>query len=207
MQTQPNNALSLTLLAFFLILVSPPRATAARPPGDLLRSSCAKARYPALCVQTLSTNANPTMKPLDMAQTAVKVSLAHARTLSVYLKTLKLPSGLSKRDRVAMSDCVQQVSDSVVELNDTLNELQHLRLGTFQWQMSNAQTWASAALTNGNTCLDGFHAGATANGNLKLDVKRRVTDVAMLTSNALYLINRLSDSSSNSKKPRVDFKN
>lgn len=69
------------------------------------------------------------------------------------------------------------------ELRKSLEELQHLRPETFRWQMSNAMTWVSAALTDGDTCLDG--------GSVRLDVKRRVTDLAMVTSNALYMINRL----------------
>ncbi|TKY54388.1 21 kDa protein [Spatholobus suberectus] len=207
MQTQRINTLAFTLL---LLLLSPPRAAAARPSRDPLRSWCAEARYPALCVQTLSNFSNPAAKPLDLAQAAVKASLAHARTLSVYLKTLNATSSsrFGNRQRVALSDCVEQISDSVTQLSKTLNELQHLRTGTFQWQMSNAQTWTSAALTNGDTCLTGFNDGAAAaaaDGRLMLEVKRRVTDVTMFTSNALYLITRLGDSGSG--KPRVNFRN
>ncbi|KAK7363337.1 hypothetical protein VNO77_05477 [Canavalia gladiata] len=205
MATHRYNTLSFALSVFFLLLLSPPCAAASRPPRDLLHSSCAQARYPSLCVQTLTNYANPAMKPLDLAQASVKVSLTHARTLFLYLKTLKVQttssSGFTKRQRVALSDCVEQISDSVAELSRTLNELQHLRMGTFQWQMNNAQTWASAALTDGDTCLDGLNDG-TADGKFKLEVKRRVTDVAMLTSNALYLINRLGDSSTG--KPPIN---
>jgi hypothetical protein len=60
--------------------------------------------------------------------------------------------------------------------------LRHLRPETFRWQMSNALTWVSAALTDGDTCLD---------GNVRPDVKKRVTDLARVTSNALYMINRV----------------
>ncbi|KAL2331713.1 hypothetical protein Fmac_019294 [Flemingia macrophylla] len=56
--------------------------------------------------------------------------------------------------------------------------------------MSNAQTWTNAALTNGNTCLDGYNLAVAA---LSLEVKRRVTDLGMLTSNTLYMITRLGD--------------
>ncbi|KAG4929528.1 hypothetical protein AAZX31_17G045600 [Glycine max] len=205
MQTQRVNTLAL----FLLLLLSPPRPAASMPPRDPLRSSCAKARYPTLCFQTLSNFSNLATKPLDLAQAAIKVSLARTRTLSVYFKTLNATSSrFGKRQRVAVSDCVEQISDSVTQLINTLNELQHLRAGTFQWQMSNAQTWTSAALTNGDTCLSGFNdGGATADGaKIKLEVKRRITDVAMLTSNALYLINRLGDDSV-SGKPRTDFGN
>ncbi|KAJ1384500.1 Invertase/pectin methylesterase inhibitor domain superfamily [Sesbania bispinosa] len=44
--------------------------------------------------------------------------------------------------------------------------------------MSNAITRVSAALTDGDTCLD---------VNVRPGVKRRVTDLARVTSNALYI--------------------
>lgn len=75
------------------------------------------------------------------------------------------------------------------ELSKTLSELQHLRTGaSYRWQMSNAETWVSAALTNEDTCLDGFR---DVDGKVRSDVKRKITNVARVTSNALYLINRL----------------
>ncbi|KAL2326873.1 hypothetical protein Fmac_020300 [Flemingia macrophylla] len=77
---------------------------------------------------------------------------------------------------------------SMLNLSKALNELQHLCAGTFEWQMSNAQTWTNASLTNSNACLDSFNVSITA---LKLEMKRRVTDLGMLTSNALYMITRL----------------
>ncbi|XP_012573363.1 pectinesterase inhibitor 3-like [Cicer arietinum] len=199
---------SITFLVFSLLLISPTFLSAAKTPQDLIRSSCAQARYPTLCVQTLSNQVGPTTKPLNLAQAAVNATLTHALTLSVYFNTLQshvaLGPTVSNRLRVAVSDCVEQISDSVTELNRTLNELRHLRMGTFEWQMSNAQTWASTALTNGNSCINGLNR-SDAEKKMKLEVKRRVTDLSMLTSNALYLINRVSDSrnpkphSSNSK--------
>lgn len=54
--------------------------------------------------------------------------------------------------------------------------------------MGNAQTWVSAALTNEDTCLDGFKE---VDGEVKSDVKKRISKVARVTSNALCFINRL----------------
>lgn len=57
--------------------------------------------------------------------------------------------------------------------------------------MSNVQTWVSAALTNEDTCVDGFQ---DVDGKVKSDVKRRITNVAKVTSNALCMINQLDES-------------
>ncbi|KAK8581861.1 hypothetical protein V6N13_144856 [Hibiscus sabdariffa] len=166
-------------------------SVASKPGGshDLVRSSCVHASYPSLCFRTLSSYSGPANTPRDLAQAAVKVSLSRARKVSTYLATRV--TGKSKRERAALSDCVEQMSDTMDELSQTLRELKHLRGGTFGFQMSNAQTWVSAALTNEDTCLDGFEG---VDGKVKSDVKRKITNVAKVTSNALYMINRLNES-------------
>ncbi|KAH9314044.1 hypothetical protein KI387_022671, partial [Taxus chinensis] len=53
----------------------------------------------------------------------------------------------------------------------SLAELKHLRPGTFTFQMSNVQTWMSAALTNEDSCLNGFQG--VRNGKVKVLVNGR----------------------------------
>uniref|UniRef100_A0A5B6YVT1 Pectinesterase inhibitor domain-containing protein n=1 Tax=Davidia involucrata TaxID=16924 RepID=A0A5B6YVT1_DAVIN len=177
-----------TLLILFLSLSSEHNYATAKnhdAPQDLVRSSCVHASYPNICLRTLSTYAGPAKTPRDLALAAVKVSLSRARKVSSFLASVQSES---KREQAALSDCVEQIGDSVDELSNTLSELKHLRSGTFRWQMSNAETWISAALTNEDTCLDGF---MEVDGKVRSDVKRKIRNVARVTSNALYLINRL----------------
>jgi hypothetical protein len=56
----------------------------------------------------------------------------------------------------------------------------------FAWHLSNVQTWASAALTDADTCLDSLRSGRDEDA-----VRRRVLAVAQATSNALALVNKL----------------
>lgn len=177
-----------TLFLYFFLSLSTSISAHDQPqpqPQDLVRSSCLHARYPNLCLRTLSTYTGPVKSPLDIAQAALRVSLAHAKRVSKYIGASNVGaqrSSLSKRQQADLSDCKEQIADSVDELRKSLEELQHMRPETFRWQMSNALTWVSAALTDGDTCLD---------GNVMPDVKKRVTDLARVTSNALYLINRV----------------
>ncbi|CAK9159541.1 unnamed protein product, partial [Ilex paraguariensis] len=133
----------------------------------------------------LSSYSGPANTPNELAQAAVKVSLSLALRASNDLAKLR---SQSKREKGALDDCVQQMGDSVDELSKTLSELKHLHRGTFQWQMNNAETWVSAALTNEETCLDGFKE---VGGKVRSDVNHKITNIARVTSNALYLINRL----------------
>ncbi|KAK4747008.1 hypothetical protein SAY87_026045 [Trapa incisa] len=189
-----------TVTLLFLLLHSATAITNSKPsrqlhrsPLQFIRSSCIHARYPNLCLRSLSSYSGPA-SPRCIAQAAVRTSLFNARSVSYFLRT-RVPgrAHLSKLERAALNDCVEQISDSVYELRKTLGELQHLKLGesTFRWRLSNAETWVSAALTDDDTCLDGFDE---ADGSVKTQVRRKISQVARLTSNALYMINRLDDS-------------
>lgn len=162
---------------------------------DIVHSSCEHASYPSLCVRTLSTYSGPTItNRRDIAQAAVKISLSHAQSAAKKLAAVREMVG-KKREKAALVDCVEMIADSVDELSRTLGVLKHLRVSggsakEFRWQMSNAQTWASAALTDDDTCLDGFQG---IDGDVKTEVKQWMTRVARVTSNALYMINQLDE--------------
>lgn len=179
------------LLSIFIILLSSFSSsfTAAAKPRDLVHTSCAHASYPNICLRTLSSYSGAANSLRDLAQAAVKVSISRSHKASNFLERVK---GHGKREQGALGDCIQQMGDSVYELTRTISELQSLRRGNdFKWHISNAETWVSAALTYDDTCLDGFRE---INGKVRADVKRAITNVAKVTSNALYLINRLDES-------------
>ncbi|KAJ4883567.1 Plant invertase/pectin methylesterase inhibitor superfamily protein [Raphanus sativus] len=163
---------------------------------DIVHSSCLHASYPSLCVRTLSTYSGPTItNRRELAQAAVKISLSHAQSAAKKLAAVRETVG-KKRVKAAVVDCVEMIGDSVDELSRTLGVLKHLHAtgvsaNEFRWQMSNAQTWASAALTDDDTCLDGFKG---VEGKVKTAVKHWMTKVAKVTSNALYMINQLGES-------------
>lgn len=175
------------LLSLLFLLLSTTDATAA-PKRDLVRRSCVHASYPDVCLRTLSSYGGAASTPRDLATAAVRVSLAHVRKASEFLSELK---GSGRREQGALNDCVEQMADTVDELRKTMSALEHLRRGAdFRWQMSNAETWVSAALTYEDTCLDGFKE---IDGKVRSDVRKKLTNVARVTSNALYLINLLDD--------------
>ena len=184
--------LSLLLLCSILYIA------AARNSADtsFIKASCRITRYPVLCFQCLSGYAS-TIRQSDrqLAITALSVSLSRARSTAVFSSNLTKVRGLKPREHQAVRDCIENMSDTVDRLSYSIQELGHTGKAVsqdFMWHMSNVQTWVSAALTDENTCLDGF-AGRVMEGNVKTAVRRRVVEVAQVTSNALALINRFAE--------------
>lgn len=88
-----------------------------------------------------------------------------------------------------MSDCVEQIGDSVDEIQRSIKKVEHPGDSNFVSLMEDVKTWVSAALTDDDTCMDGF-AGIAAGGKaVQGMVRRRILHVAQMTSNALALIN------------------
>lgn len=192
---------SLLFFFFFFVVVicsETRNATAGKPDtssNELVRISCLHASYPTLCIHTLSTVAASAKTPHDVALAAVSASMHRAANASAFASRLVGLRSANKRERSALKDCVEQLSDSADQLSSTMSELRHLRSVTFGWQMSNAETWVSAALTNEDTCLDGFQG---VDGTVKKAVRRKIVNVARVTSNALYLVNRLASTRAHS---------
>lgn len=178
----------LSFLILLLALISTHAKNHNAPRKELVRTSCAHASYPAICLRTLSSYSGVVTNLSDLAKAGVKVSLSRSKAASNFLAQLK---SQSKKEQGAVRDCLELIGNSMDELSQTLSELQKLQSGDFRWHMSNVETWVSAALTNENTCLDGFKE---IEGFIRSDVKRKITKVARVTSNALYLIDLLDNS-------------
>ncbi|KAL0312808.1 UNVERIFIED_CONTAM: hypothetical protein Sradi_5680100 [Sesamum radiatum] len=126
----------------------------------------------------------------QLAQAALSVSLTRAQSAASFVSRLARIRGIKPMEYQAVKDCIQNMGDTVDQLSSSMKELGAMGAGQdFDWRVSNVQTWVSAALTNENTCMDGFR-GAAMDGNVKVAIRRRVLDCAQVTSNALALVNR-----------------
>ncbi|XP_074303193.1 pectinesterase inhibitor 9-like [Silene latifolia] len=160
---------------------------------DFIQSSCHVTRYPALCYHSLTPFAAKINKSeRQLAVTALAVSLSRARSAAQFVSRTKKIKGISHREIEAVKDCVDTMGDSVDQLTRSFTEMGHMgRVNDgedFMWHISNVQTWVSAALTDANTCMDGF-SGRVMRGRVKGAINMRLTNVAQVTSNALALVN------------------
>ncbi|CAA3009327.1 21 kDa -like [Olea europaea subsp. europaea] len=97
--------------------------------------------------------------------------------------------GADHRATAALHDCFSLFGDAIGQIRDSLKQMRQLSGSgeSLRFQMSNVQTWMSAALTNEDTCTDGFED--VPDGPMKVDLCGRVVKVEEVTSNALALVN------------------
>lgn len=177
----------------FLFFLHPITATPTIHP-DFIRTSCATTLYPELCYASLSRFTNAIQSnPTRLARAAIAVSLANARRTTAYLASLKEQAD----PQVAgpLQDCSSNFEDAVDEISDSFGQMKTLwsGAGSVRFQLSNVQTWMSAALTDVETCTDGFED--VDDGPIKTDVVNRADFVKKVTSIALAMVNYVANNS------------
>ncbi|OWM88399.1 21 kDa protein-like [Punica granatum] len=167
---------------------------AASDSTDFIEVSCRSTRYPPLCVQCLSSYARVIRQNEQaLARVALSVTLSRARQAMAFVARMRDTRGIRPRENGAVRDCVANLGSSVDRLVQSIIEMDQMNKAApgddFEWHVSNLETWVSGALTNANTCLDGF-AGRAMDGNIKTTVRSKVLDLAQVMSNTLALMDR-----------------
>ncbi|KAL2527461.1 putative pectinesterase/pectinesterase inhibitor 61 [Abeliophyllum distichum] len=150
-----------------------------RRPTQAISRTCSQTRYRSLCVNSL----------LDFpgALTASDRDLVHISvnmTLNRFGRALYVASGISNLNmdlhvRSAYEDCMELLDDSVNLLSSSLTSI-----GSSAESTQDIMTWLSAALTNQDTCSDGFDQ---LNGYVKNQMSDRLKDLSELVSNCLAI--------------------
>ncbi|PQQ20802.1 21 kDa protein [Prunus yedoensis var. nudiflora] len=201
----------LSLIIFLFLFTLHPIPTLGSPTkdADFIRTSCGTTLYPQVCYTSLSRYASAIQNnPAQLAKVAIGVSLAKARRMAAYVSDISRQAdyGADPRTAAALHDCFSNSDEAVDQIHDSLTQMRQLSGpagsggGSFLFQMSNVQTWMSAALTDEETCTDGFED--VAEGPLKTDVTKRVENVKKVTSNALALVNSLAQKGPGAPTPR-----
>ncbi|KAL1194121.1 21 kDa protein [Cardamine amara subsp. amara] len=185
-----------TLLLLILTVHSQPSDD-----SDFIRSSCTATLYPDLCFSSLSSFSSSVHNdPALLARAAISVTLTKTLDLASYLTNVTtIPEshddGAHPTAAAVLHDCFGNVKDAAEEMRDSMKQMRDLvstgSLESYRFQMSNVQTWLSAALTEEETCTDGFKD--VQDEPRKDDVCSRVDEVKKMTSNALALVNRCVD--------------
>ncbi|KAK7854847.1 21 kDa protein [Quercus suber] len=187
-----SHLLLLLSISLYLATTAKSSSSAGGYDTSFIKSSCSSTTYPAVCVKTLSAYAPAIQKsPRQLAHTALSVSLSKCESTKTFVSKMTKMKGLKSREYEAVKDCLEEMGDTVDRLSKSIHELKHIGQAKgqdFSWHMSNVETWVSAALTDENTCLDGF-SGKALDGKVKASIKAQVVNVAQVTSNALALVN------------------
>ncbi|KAF6141209.1 hypothetical protein GIB67_024293 [Kingdonia uniflora] len=138
-----------------------------------------------------------TQSPASILNAALKVTINEAqRVITLVTKFTSL--SVDPREQIAIEDCVELLDYSVEELAWSMREMDKIRNGTIIHHEGNLRAWLSAALSNQDTCLEGFDG---TRGNIERYIKGSLKQVTQLINNVMSMYNSMH---SNPVKPNHD---
>ncbi|KAG5600745.1 hypothetical protein H5410_032115 [Solanum commersonii] len=153
-------------------------------PSQAISRTCSRTRFPTLCLNSLHE--------FPGALTASDAELVHISvnaTLQRFGKAFYMASDINslvmdKRTRSAYESCLELLEDSVYLLSRSLTSVAPGAGKSPPGNNNDVQTWLSAALTNQDTCTEGF---ADVSGNVKDQMATNLKDLSQLVSNCLAI--------------------
>lgn len=159
-----------------------------------VQDACSVTRYHDICIHSLASYSNTAKRdPRKWARAGVSVTITEAKVVSRYLASLQSWNTTRGRNRVALSDCSDLFQDTLDILHSCLGVLRNFTSQGFDSQMEDIISWLSAALTDEETCLEGFSSDAQSMKRIHL-LRNKVLNTTYMTSNALALVNKLATS-------------
>ncbi|XP_057549182.1 pectinesterase inhibitor 6 [Amaranthus tricolor] len=188
-----NPTKSFTIFSFLLgFIITTAQYPTVMNAENYVEEACKVTRYQDLCIKSLASYSNKAKKsPHKWARVGVSVTISEVKYVSKYLYKVKIRNHVKgKKVRTALSDCVECIQDTLDNLYKSLSVLRRLSFGEFNDQVGDVLTWLSAALTDEDTCLNGFDGAKIRNKSI-VKVCNKVQNVSYITSNALALVNKL----------------
>lgn len=161
-------------------------------------TACRKTLYPQLCTSTLVPyqGAGQLREPKDLAHITLNVTLDRVQQTykAVALNISSRDWKMQHRERVAYEDCMELLQDTIYHLRASSSKMQTMSKNpkSIKAHIADVNTWLSAALTNQDTCLDGFQLAAVggaslSNFNVKAQIEEDSMNLAQLVSNSLAM--------------------
>ncbi|KAL7605839.1 hypothetical protein Lser_V15G17795 [Lactuca serriola] len=170
---------------------SSPESLTASSAHSIVKSACSSTFYPELCYSTVTSHPDVTTKVKNIKnviELAVNITLTAVEESYFRIKKLSARKTLTEREVTALHDCLEMVSETLEELHDVVKDLKEYKLkGSIKQHAIDLKTLMSSAITNQETCLDGFsHDGADK--KVRKELEKGEKRVEKMCSNALAMI-------------------
>ncbi|KAA8541573.1 hypothetical protein F0562_022725 [Nyssa sinensis] len=162
----------------------------------IVKSSCSSTLYPDLCYSAVAA-VPQVSKKVSNQKDVILVSLNQTVTAieHSYFRIEKLTArkGLTKREKIALHDCLEMIDETLDELHKAMEDLkEYPSKKSLREQADDLKTLLSSAITNQETCLDGFSQDKADKQVREVLLDGEVL-VEKMCSNSLAMIKNLTD--------------
>ncbi|XP_076930991.1 pectinesterase-like [Bidens hawaiensis] len=157
---------------------------------------CNTTRYHTLCIQTLASIA-PDLRSKSLPEIisgTINNTVADVRSTDFNVTAIRRRlRNLSAIEIRGLDDCHSLFEDTVTALESAIDGVKRLRYGNVK-RYHDVQTLLSAAMTNQDTCLDGFAVGRNRY-KVRRYFRQSVRQIARKVSNSLSLLKKVNATS------------
>lgn len=163
----------------------------------IIKSACSSTLYPELCFSSITSELSHKDKVVshkDVIQLALNNAYKYVeRNYFVVEKLLRTRKGLNKRLKTALHDCLETIDDTLDAITKAKKDLQDYpsQNKSLYKHADDLNTLISTAITNHETCLDGFSHLKAEKRFRELYLLKSQEHAEHLCSNALAMTNNL----------------
>ncbi|GKB92821.1 pectinesterase/pectinesterase inhibitor U1 [Tanacetum coccineum] len=158
---------------------------------EIVKSSCSTTFYPELCYSTIASHPEVSTKvktQKDAIELAVSMTTKAVKLSHFKIQKLTKRRGLSPRQMRALNDCLEMVSETLDELGQVTKDLEEYDTKkSLKQHAEDLKTLMSSAITDQETCLDGFSQDKD-DKKVRKELEKSEKRVEKMCSNALAMI-------------------
>ncbi|KAH6797985.1 hypothetical protein C2S52_022539 [Perilla frutescens var. hirtella] len=161
----------------------PPKPKAAQ---NVVKSVCATTDYKKTCESSIlkEVKNNASAAPMEILRASLAAASHEIDDVMKQAKNIKFDTPMKK---AAFNDCLVLLKDAKEELNTSIWSIKGKQISKLSSIKPELNNWLSAVISYQQTCIDGFPDGAQ-----KDDMKKLLSSIRMLGSNALAVVSKLS---------------
>ncbi|KAL2539063.1 Pectinesterase/pectinesterase inhibitor 3 [Abeliophyllum distichum] len=167
------------------------------PAHAILKSSCSSTLYPDLCYSTIANSLAESTKvksQKDVIELALNITLTSVQHNYFSIKKLiARRKDLTEREKTALNDCLETIDETLDELHEAVKDLEEYpNKKSLKEHADDLKTLLSAAMTNQETCLDGF-SHDDADKHVREELIKGENHAEKMCSNVLAMIKNMTD--------------
>uniref|UniRef100_A0A7N0UID5 Pectinesterase n=1 Tax=Kalanchoe fedtschenkoi TaxID=63787 RepID=A0A7N0UID5_KALFE len=157
----------------------------------IIRAACSSTRFPKLCFETVEA-VNVTSQK-DVIEASLNITIDVVRRNYFAIQKLRARKGLTPREKTALHDCLETIDETLDELHEAYVDLElYPSKKSIREHAEDLKTLLSAAMTNQETCLDGF-SHDDADKKVRKTLEAGEKRVEKMCSNVLAMITNMTD--------------
>ncbi|CAK7356440.1 unnamed protein product [Dovyalis caffra] len=162
----------------------------------ILKSSCSSTLYPELCYSAIATVPGATSNlasQKDVIELSINLTTKVVQHNFFTVEKLIATRKLTKREKTALHDCLETIDETLDELHEALVDLnEYPNKKSLKQHADDLKTLLSSAITNQETCLDGF-SHEDADKKVREALLKGESHVEKMCSNVLAMIKNMTD--------------